>query len=51
MTAQVDVEVSADELLARLKRINAMIRRGLAEAGRGETEYLGRFAPYAGDES
>ena len=51
MTAQVDVEVSADELLARLKRINAMIRRGLAEAGRGETEYLGRFAPYAGDEA
>ena len=51
MTAQPDVEATADELLVRLKRINAMIRRGLAEAERGETEYLGRFAPYAGDES
>ena len=40
MTAQPDVEVTADELLARLKKINAMIRRGLAEAERGETEYL-----------
>ena len=51
MTVQADVEVPADELLARLKKINAMIRRGLAEAERGETVDLGSFAPYADDES
>ena len=38
MTIQADVEVPADELLTRLKRINALIRRGLAEAERGAGE-------------
>jgi hypothetical protein len=53
MTAQPDVEVPGDDLLARMKKVtelNARIRRGLTEAERGETVDLGSFAQYADDE-